>query len=109
MNMEQSVQTAAQSLATDLGLQLPQNVSEVDIIRLLEERVSTMLTGSPEAFFTLMYRLDIPEEKMREALDDPAMGVHKLARLIFQRQIQKVDSRKASKPDNLTQDEDLKW
>lgn len=110
MSKEQSTQSVAQALAEDWELALTPTISEEEILQLLEEKVSAMLTRSPEVFFTLMYRLDIPEQKLMSALEDPSTGVRMVAKLIFNRQVQKFESRKASRhSDDDREDEELKW
>lgn len=96
------------ALNQNLGLQLPDTVSEQEIIALLADRIVAYLDKGAEAFFQLMYRLDIPERKMQEALDKEDTPV-RLATLIYERQLQKMQSRSLYKKDNTDIDPELSW
>jgi hypothetical protein len=100
-------QDAFNSLKHDWDLATADTVSEEEIIRLLSTRVLYYLEREAEPFFQLMYRLDISERKMEEALKsaDPPRS---LAELIYERQLQKIKSRKEFKP-GATRDKDLGW
>lgn len=81
---------------------------EEELLRLLADRVATILQSGPEPFFQLMYRLDIPEKKLSAILHEDD-APQKIARLIYDRQLQKMKSRQENKPGNEEVDEDLKW
>jgi len=83
-------------------------VSEAKILEQLELLLSELLQQKEQAFYQLMYRLDIPERKLMEALSDREEGVRKVARIIYERQIEKAKSRKQNSEDK-DADPDLKW
>ncbi|MFI5196118.1 MAG: hypothetical protein ACHQD8_03445 [Chitinophagales bacterium] len=107
-NMADNIlQEAAIALQNDWDLQLPDTLSEEAILKLLADRVVTILERGPETFFQLMYRLDISEKKLNAVLqDDDVAG--KIARLIYDRQLQKIQSRLANKVSK-DDDPELKW
>ena len=96
-----------QALATTWDLNIPEGISEADIIALLTERVSYLLTRDMETFFQIMYRLDIAEGKLTQAFSsiDPPGNI---AQLIWQRQLEKARSKKTYLPPTAEED-DLKW
>jgi len=102
------LQEAAIALGQDWDLKLPDTLSEEVILKLLADKVVTVLERGPETFFQLMYRLDISEKKLNAILleDDVAM---KIARLIYDRQLQKIQSRIAHRKMHQSGDPDLKW
>ncbi len=102
------LQEAAIALGQDWDLKLPDTLSEEAILKLLADRIVTVLERGPETFFQLMYRLDISEKKLNAILleDDVAL---KIARLIYDRQLQKIHSRMAHRKTNESGDPDLKW
>ncbi len=106
--VDDNVQQAAIALGQDWDLQLPDTLSEEALLRLLADRIVTVLERGPETFFQLMYRLDISEKKLNAILleDDVAM---KIARLIYDRQIQKIQSRQVNKMTRESDDPELKW
>jgi hypothetical protein len=89
-------------------LQVPDNMPEEELLRLLADKVATIMKSGPEPFFQLMYRLDIPEKKLTTILFE-ADAPQQVARLIYERQLQKMKSRQEHKPNTSAEDEDLKW
>jgi aspartate/glutamate racemase len=97
----------ASALQKDWDLRLAE-VTEDAILRQLADRVVLVLERGPETFFQLMYRLDISEKKLNAVMqgDDVAM---KIARLIYDRQLQKIQSRMANRKAAENDDPELKW
>jgi hypothetical protein len=105
--MNDSLRETATALQQEWGLQLPQTFSEEDILQQLADRLGALIEKGPEAFFQLMYRLDISEKKLTASLQDEDVA-GKIARLIYDRQLQKIESRKrhsTPKPE----DDELAW
>jgi hypothetical protein len=95
-------------LQRDLGLERPTVISKEAILEALEWRISQLLQQNSGKFFQLMYRLDVSEKKLRRALADRENGVKNIAVLVFDRQIQKIHSRKRF-PRGSNEDEELSW
>lgn len=76
--------------------ELPEGMSEQELLDALADRIAWLLEYRLEYFFSLMYRLDVPEEKVGEALqpggEEPANVA--LARLVIQRQKERLETRK---------------
>lgn len=90
-------------------LEAPEVISEEKILHALEVRLGQLLARNAEEFFQMLYTIDIPEHKLQAVLreEDPLAS---LARLVYNRQLQKVKSRlyyKAKTPDDV--EDDLKW
>ena len=100
-------QQIAQQLQQEWELRLPEMVSEEAILKQLEQRVMYLIDKNPEAFFQLLYRLDVPEHKVTAVLYERD-AAKQIAKLIYQRQVQKVQSRKLFRNDNSI-DKDLEW
>ena len=105
---EKDLQEAAVALQQEWGLQLPPVVSEQAILEQLTARVIYFLERGPEAFFQLMYRLDISERKLNDVIDKDDVAAQ-IARLIYDRQIQKIQSRHIYKSTNTEEDPELQW
>jgi hypothetical protein len=102
------LEETALALKDDWDLQLPDLISEEAILKLLAERIVTILERGAETFFQLMYRLDISEKKLNAVLgDDDVPG--KIARLVYDRQLQKIQSRLANRKTSESDDPELKW
>ncbi len=102
------LQEAAIALGHDWGLLLPDTLSEEAILKLLADRIVTILERGPETFFQLMYRLDISEKKLNAVMQDEDVAA-KIARLIYDRQLQKIQSRVANRKTSENDDPELKW
>jgi hypothetical protein len=74
---------------------IPEDVTEQELIDFLEQFVQTLLDTNMEQLFYVLYRLDINEFKVHQALNPAAIEPpHKaLAQLIFQREKQKAKTR----------------
>ena len=102
------LQEAAIALGQDWDLRLPDTLSEEAILKLLADRIVDILECGPETFFQLMYRLDISEKKLNAVLQDDDVAM-KIARLMYDRQLQKIQSRLANRKTSETDDPELKW
>jgi hypothetical protein len=102
------IQQTAEALQQQWDIQLPNIISEETILKQLTNRVIYYLEKGPEAFFQLMYRLDISEKKLNGVMNEEDVAA-KIARLIFDRQLQKIQSRQAYKKEHSTEDPELKW
>jgi len=99
---------AAIAFQKEWGIALPEIISEGTILQALEQAVVSQLQKRPESFFQLMYRLDISEQKVNAAMQTDNAPA-RIARLIYDRQLQKIQSRQQYKTDNEEDDEELKW
>ena len=106
MNAEQK--EILNALSQDWGLQTADIISEAEIIEKLAARVVYFLEKGPETFFQLMYRLDISEKKLTSVLNSTEAAIE-IARLIYDRQLQKIKSRHANKQGGLPEDPELRW
>ena len=92
------------------------NITEEELnhqkmIDLLADKIAYMLEYQLEQLFSMMYRLDVSEEKLKAALmpnaEEPAnVG---LAKLIIERQMQRLHTKAFYKQEELGSEEALKW
>jgi hypothetical protein len=104
MNTEQEVNSV---LAHSFELELPDTVSKEKIIEVLSWRVEKLLAGNPDQLFSMLYRLDISEAKIKAAMFNEDLFTKNIAVLIYERQLEKIISRKhftAAPPED-----DLAW
>lgn len=107
--MSAAQEELAEKLARQWGLELPEIISEQEILNRLTARISTLLQGNAETFFQLMYKLDIPEKKLNQVLHNEEAPVL-IAKLIYDRQLQKIESRRQHKGGTGTADDpELQW
>lgn len=95
------------TLADNLSLKAPELISEDTILNALAVKVAEMLQYNRDVFFQLMYKLDIDERKLQAAMteQDISLGI---ARLIYERQLQRIISRNSNRPTE-AEDSDLEW
>ena len=96
-----------EALAHDFGLATGDLVSPEKLIAALTWRVGQLITGNPDQLFSMLYRLDISERKIKEALATENEVTKKIAVLIYERQLEKIISRRHFKSD--TPEDDLAW
>jgi beta-phosphoglucomutase-like phosphatase (HAD superfamily) len=98
------------TLNDKFDVEIPQTVDEKDVLLLLEKRISILIEKNAEEFFQLMYRLDISEKRLADVMreQDAIAGI---AKLVYSRQLEKIQSRMKYKAlfDEGKEDEDLKW
>ena len=92
----------------DLGVDITTPLSEDELLALLARRVSQIMQQSLEAFFQIMYRMDIPEAALSQAMnsDNPDMTI---AEVILTRQKMKLKSRMEHTTPRKEDDDDLRW
>lgn len=95
------IQTSA-LIARDFGLEIgPAPLSEKELLDLLANEVAYMIEYRLDFLLSMMYRLDIEEDKINfalspQALTPPNMG---LAKLILERQKQRIFTKRKYKQD----------
>lgn len=105
--MKQEKDIICKELEAEYGISLHGVVSEQEIIEKLALQVGAIAAKGPDAFFQLMYRLDIPEKKLTRAMVDKEAAVE-IARLVYTRQMQKIRSREFYKRKD-EGDSELRW
>lgn len=99
----------AQLIIEEWGLQGSGLHTREAILEALAARIIQLMAQDPMAFIQLMYRLDIPEAQFEAAMDAPN-AEEVLARLIWDRQVQKSILRKTARPNTMeSEDSDLAW
>lgn len=98
-------------IARDLELDIPQTLTEEELLNLLASQVDWMLENRTEYIFSLLYRLDVSEEQVNKALrpDAPEPGHVGIARLILERQIKRWETKRAYKPPSIEGWESFDW
>lgn len=85
--------------------------SEQELLALLAERIAEMLEQRPEYLMSMLYRLDVLEEKIHPVMrpDAPEPANWGLARLVLERQKQRLETKKTVKPEPLEGLEGWEW
>lgn len=89
----------------------PPPANEAELLALLAERIEEMLIHRQDYLMSLLYRLDVLEEKIRPVMhpnapEPPHIG---LARLVLERQKQRAETKLNIKPEPLEGLEGWEW
>lgn len=98
------------SLSNDLSIQIGDSLDREEIQLMVRERVSELLQKDFHGLITLLYRLDVSEEKLKKLLetnqDKDAADI--ISQLIVERQLQRIKSRNDFRSNNNVSEEE-KW
>ena len=91
--------------------QAPPPADEAELLALLADRIAELLETQPEYLMSLLYRLDVLEKKIRPVMrpDAPEPANWGLARLVLERQKQRIHTKQTIKPKPLEDAEDWGW
>jgi hypothetical protein len=103
------LQQTADLVRAPFELEAADPATEEDLLALLAERIAEMLERRPDYLMSLLYRLDVLEKKIRPVLDPaaPEPAHIGLARLVLERQKQRLETKRNIKPEKLG--EDWEW
>jgi hypothetical protein len=78
-------------------------ITEQQLLAVLAERIADLLERQPEYLMSLLYRLDVLEEKIRPVMHPGAAEPVNwaLARLVLERQKQRVETKRSVRPEPL--------
>jgi hypothetical protein len=85
--------------------------SEEELLAMLAERIAHMLETQPEYLFSMLYRMDVLEKKIRPVMDPsaPEPANIGLARLVLERQKQRIATKRSIKTEPLEGMDDWAW
>lgn len=96
--MEIHQKDISQKIANDLDFELPQSLSDEEMIKHIAFRVEQLLKGDPDLLMSYLYRLDVEEKRIKEAMDTSITPAHvTFANLIWERQKQRIETKKKFK------------
>ncbi len=105
---EENREQVAEGLSGAFAIRFPLNSSFEAIREILADKLRMLIDQDPERLIFLLYRLDINENKVRALLaagnPDTAMD---LARLIMERQLQKIKTRNQFRKDDTARGEEI--
>lgn len=87
--------------SSTLSIDYIEGVSDERMLQIIEQRVTELMSQSPDLLFSYLYRLDISEKKIKQGLyESDGMSPNlAIARLILERQKQRIASKKKYKQD----------
>ncbi len=108
---DDTLQQTSELLRGPFELEGTSPASEEELLAILAVRIGEMLERQPEYLMSMLYRLDVLEPKINQALhpaapEMPALG---LARLVLERQQQRIFTKRTVKPVPLEGMDDWAW
>ncbi|ASZ10093.1 hypothetical protein KTO58_25355 [Chitinophaga pendula] len=89
------LEEAAVVIGETLSLRIPPRLSYKELEALLAHQVEQLINKDIQQFIYLLYRIDVSERQVQQALADDPAGYRQIAALIIHRQVQKITSRRA--------------
>lgn len=90
-----------------LFIEQKEGATEADMLERIRLRVADLLDKNAELLFSYLYRLDVEEVKIKIALNSGEPTDEALAKLIWERQKQRLATRKAYREDHI--EDDMSW
>jgi len=102
MPEEQYMRETAIAISNQFGLdKTPDDLNDEKqryemLKKMLSKRIEEMIDHEFDRFVNLLYRIDVNESKVKQALSEQpfSKGIEKVAEMIIERQLQKVITRK---------------
>jgi len=83
-----------------MDIDLPLELTDEEMIKQIAYRVEGMLKGDPDLLMSYLYRLDVTQKSITQAMETSIMPMHVVfANLIWERQKQRIETRKKYKQD----------
>lgn len=95
----------------ELTLELPEQISMEEIQEKLSAHINRLIQSNFEQLVNLLYRIDVSETKIKSLLEYQA-GTNAgdiIAKLVIERQLQKIKSREQTKTPDGNINEEEKW
>ena len=112
MEEDQIIQQTVSLVNGSFDLPVQKNfVNEAELVHILAEKIGDMLEHTPEQLMSLLYRLDVLEHKIRPVMqpDAPEPANIGLARLVVERQKQRIATKLSVKTEPLEGLEGWEW
>lgn len=85
-------------ISQDLNIALPLELSDEEMVLHIADRVERLLRADPDLMMSYLYRLDVTQKSIKQALEVSLMPVHVVfANLIWERQKQRMATKKKYK------------
>lgn len=90
----------AKKVSNDLNMEIPLSLSDDEMLMHIAYRVEKMLKGDPDLLMSYLYRLDVTKKSIDAAMFTSREPAHvTFAKLIWERQKQRLETRKKYKQD----------
>lgn len=98
--MKSHIDKAAAQIKNDIDIPVDDTTeSRLELLVAIETRVSDLIENQPELLMSYLYRLDVSEAKVNEAMISNENVINKISTLILERQLQRVKTKQELKQD----------
>lgn len=99
------------ALSRITGIEFPLTNSKEDVLSKLTYFINDLINHDFSQLVALLYRVDVPEKKLRQVLDATAgeNAAAIIANMIMERQLEKIQSREKYKSNNSSISDEEKW
>jgi len=87
-------ESLSEVIARQFDLQAAAGLSESALEDLLTRRIEELIASRPEYFFHLMYRIDLDESQLHQALTTATEPARRVAQMVIRRQKEKWAARR---------------
>ena len=85
-------------------------LSSNDLLENFAESISYLLANDLEKLIYILYRIDVNENKLKATIkENPSRPEYVIAKMIIERQIEKINSREKNKNNFSSESEEEKW
>ncbi len=109
--MSDNLQQIIPSINNELALALPEKLSMTELEEQLTQHINHLINTDFEKLVYYVYRIDVNEAKMKQLLQQQQgeNAAQLIARLIIDRQLQKIKSRAEHKPTSTDDEGAERW
>lgn len=98
--MNDLFEKAAVQIIGDIDIQIDEGAdSQDELLFAIEKRVNELFETQPDLLMSYLYRLDVSEAKVNEAMASNENVIIKISNLILERQLQRVKTKQELKQD----------
>ena len=100
-----------QDINKTMAIELPEKISSQELLQQLSAHVNQLIKNNFEALVTLLYKIDVDEDKLKlHLIDNPNEDAgNVIASLIIERLLQKATFKKQFNPKSSAADNEEKW
>jgi len=90
----------SKKISADLEIDIPVELTDEEMILHIADRVEQLIKGDPDLLMSYLYRLDVEEKKINQAMLTSITPIHvTFANLIWNRQKERISTKKKYKQD----------
>ncbi len=98
-----------QAIATLFDVAVPPHISEAELLGFMAGKLDSLMKNDNHGYWLLLYQLDIDEKLVKQILHNDEQPNLPIAKLVLDRQLQKIESRRKFKMPPPDADDEERW